>query len=729
MDPKTQRKLSNDIGLANDAAGKEPRRSKRSSRGIGGALRQMEIIQSIQTAPREPRNAETCRIKDTLSQQPENLFAPSKPSRKKGKGPQELIKDVEIPYIPPGPPSSVLPRKRPAGSEKSFGFYDGRDFSHPPFTQPERLSSCHPPSEQDDDDGVEGIAKGVASLSSEDEEMANSQCGEQFDSVQGARRHPETALVDGSDDEPEVLSKRRSTRRQVLDSDDINLHHEARADQAPSPVNLSSSWFQFSEDEDEDACRLLFAKAARSNGEQRNNVDVQAPLSEDKDHGSLFPHPRSELLPETTRSSTPSVNQRGNNANVQTRDGTAGRPDLKASKMPVQQGISKPISSKRPASPPTTIQRKVAKKCSTIASRGRGGSAVAARSRQVSEPHDNSDSEASHDVLFKHHSRNGVPRAPDPVYLDSLASKSQTDGGTGASVAVQNLNTNEVQHSVKTEPRTSTNNDPTTLKFYDTMWKAILNRAKLLSRLDAVIGNAFPERHVYINQKVYEFITQAIAELKEDGVQPDESFLRKHQHHMSDLLFEDLGTYRSDFKKIARQVIVKHWDWEPSDFDDPQQLADHILELYNDLMEGTKYIHGDCDEEGKFDNFSSAALRDLCVTGYYIGKSSLAASFPDIFGKDLPPGALAFATTALTGALDEYSTGSFAAVKFRHEGYSKVNEQFLDMISNIENVPHRLRSLRRVLKNIAVQGCAKNPAIRTGVVATGGRRNFTAHLD
>ncbi|KIK14431.1 hypothetical protein PISMIDRAFT_17278 [Pisolithus microcarpus 441] len=204
--------------------------------------------------------------------------------------------------------------------------------------------------------------------------------------------------------------------------------------------------------------------------------------------------------------------------------------------MPVQQGISKPISSKRPTSPPTTIQWKVAKKCLTITSRGRGGSAIAAHSWQVSEPHDNSDSEASHDVLFKHHSCNGVPHAPDPVYLESLASKSQTEGGMGASVAVQNLNINEVQHSVKTEFHTGTNTDPTTLKFYNTMWKAILNCAKLLSHLDAVIGNAFPERHIYINQKVYEFITQAIAELKEDCVQPNESFLRKHQHHMSDLI-------------------------------------------------------------------------------------------------------------------------------------------------------------------------------------------------
>ncbi|KIK27360.1 hypothetical protein PISMIDRAFT_8195 [Pisolithus microcarpus 441] len=222
-----------------------------------------------------------------------------------------------------------------------------------------------------------------------------------------------------------------------------------------------------------------------------------------------------------------------------------------ASKIPVEQDISKPFSSKRPTSPPTTIQQKVPKRYSTIASCGHGGSAAAVCSRQVSEPHDDSDSEASHDVLFKHHSHNGVPHAPDPVYLESLASKSWTDRGMGAPVAIQNPNINEVQHSVKTKLRTGTNNDPMTLKFYDMMWKAILNRAKLLSRLDAVIGNAFPEQHVYINQKVHEFITQAIAELKEDGVQPNKSFLRKHQHHMSDLLFEDLGTYRSDFLKIA----------------------------------------------------------------------------------------------------------------------------------------------------------------------------------
>ena len=34
--------------------------------------------------------------------------------------------------------------------------------------------------------------------------------------------------------------------------------------------------------------------------------------------------------------------------------------------------------------------------------------------------------------------------------------------------------------------------------------------------------------------------------------------------------------FRSDFKKVARQVVAKHWDWEPHDLDDSQQLLEHV---------------------------------------------------------------------------------------------------------------------------------------------------------
>ena len=55
--------------------------------------------------------------------------------------------------------------------------------------------------------------------------------------------------------------------------------------------------------------------------------------------------------------------------------------------------------------------------------------------------------------------------------------------------------------------------------------------------------------------------------------------------------------FPSDSKKVARQVVTKHWDWEPHDLDDSQQLLEHVLELYNSITEETKYIHSDADTE------------------------------------------------------------------------------------------------------------------------------------
>ena len=53
-------------------------------------------------------------------------------------------------------------------------------------------------------------------------------------------------------------------------------------------------------------------------------------------------------------------------------------------------------------------------------------------------------------------------------------------------------------------------------------------------------------------------------------------------------LFEDLGTFWSD----AWQIVAKHWNLEPHDFDGHQQLVEHVLELYNELMEETKALSG-----------------------------------------------------------------------------------------------------------------------------------------
>ena len=140
MGPKP--KPTHNVELGNGVTGEAARRSTRSSRGIGGALRQLEHIQNHQIAPRVSQNEEARRIQGALDQQPKNLFAPSSKSRKMAKESEvrgtcyifdcKLTNNVKT--LIPAPPSPVLPRKQ-VSTQDSYGFYDNRDFSQPPFTQ------------------------------------------------------------------------------------------------------------------------------------------------------------------------------------------------------------------------------------------------------------------------------------------------------------------------------------------------------------------------------------------------------------------------------------------------------------------------------------------------------------------------------------------------------------------------------------------------------------------
>ena len=144
MGPKPKFTRNTD-GEENSATREALRRSSRSSRGIGGALRQLEFIQSHQTAPCIPQNKEACRIMGALGQQPKNVFAPSNKSRKAAKESEVCetlyVRDPKLTSIMkthhdiPAPSSPILPCKQVVSTENSYGFYDNRDFSQPPFTQ------------------------------------------------------------------------------------------------------------------------------------------------------------------------------------------------------------------------------------------------------------------------------------------------------------------------------------------------------------------------------------------------------------------------------------------------------------------------------------------------------------------------------------------------------------------------------------------------------------------
>ena len=130
--------------------------------------------------------------------------------------------------------------------------------------------------------------------------------------------------------------------------------------------------------------------------------------------------------------------------------------------------------------------------------RPHGGSTITAYSRQAQGLHANLDSDVPHDVMTKHHCCNSVPCAPDPDYLTL-----QVAGHSGPFTA-----DTDTKNTVGAKTCNANNGDPTTLKYYSPVWKAILNCARFLSRLDIVTDNVFPKRHVYLSSKPNEFISQ-----------------------------------------------------------------------------------------------------------------------------------------------------------------------------------------------------------------------------
>ena len=91
MDPKANPTCNTDV--KNGVPEEVLWRSTHNPQGVGGALRQLELIQSHQTAPRVPQNEEAQWIHGTLGQQPKNMFAPLNKSRK-------VVKESEVRGIP-----------------------------------------------------------------------------------------------------------------------------------------------------------------------------------------------------------------------------------------------------------------------------------------------------------------------------------------------------------------------------------------------------------------------------------------------------------------------------------------------------------------------------------------------------------------------------------------------------------------------------------------------------
>ncbi|KAG1856133.1 hypothetical protein F4604DRAFT_1685542 [Suillus subluteus] len=221
------------------------------------------------------------------------------------------------------------------------------------------------------------------------------------------------------------------------------------------------------------------------------------------------------------------------------------------------------------------------------------------------------------DVLDDHHARNRRPRIPDPDKLEHLhlAEPSEEEEVVVPRKRMQTV-------------KSTTQN----IRFYPPSWRDVLEAAKKKSCLGLLTSTA-SKCSDFLQTKAIKYILEMLDDFGSQGIGVNDGYWDEYKSDMAVLLWDDRATMRSEMKKVARPIVLAHYEILPHDIDDED----------------------DCErEDGSFLWDGVDAL----------GENALTKTFPDLFANAVPEGAVALAATALAAAIDEYKTGIYKQMKF-----------------------------------------------------------------
>ncbi|KAI6007021.1 hypothetical protein EDD15DRAFT_2358096 [Pisolithus albus] len=306
------------------------------------------------------------------------------------------------------------------------------------------------------------------------------------------------------------------------------------------------------------------------------------------------------------------------------------------------------------------------------------------------------------DILFEHHQRNGVPRAPDPARLDAVHSQSSGKQQAARSLR-QDSNTHITQSHFENEGGYESGSEggdgedqgeedvmdyscaykpAMKLKFYPPMWKKVLHIACMYCHFVTTV-NRFPDCMDIVED---EFGAEIL---------------------LQSIMYSDLGDLWLAVKKVARGALTETFDIKPVNALTEEDALAHVKSRYTQLHENSRLFHNFRDD-GTVENFGSTALTQTCVRAFYDGKMSLAPVFPEKFGRILPGGAHVFGATMLALALDEYADGYFQRKQVKSDDFETIYDKLCDLFDKVEDSRH-YDVLEARHKQIAMLGCSHNP--------------------
>ncbi|KAI5997506.1 hypothetical protein EDD15DRAFT_2364229 [Pisolithus albus] len=317
-----------------------------------------------------------------------------------------------------------------------------------------------------------------------------------------------------------------------------------------------------------------------------------------------------------------------------------------------------------------------------------GRQAVGARRDGIHETREaNQEPGIDYDVLGQHHSLNRRRRSPSPTYLNDVhrghtsqdrrpSKKTRPDAmSSGQQLAAEelmdadNAKANSGKGSARLgRARNTVVVKPTTLAFYPPLWTKLLDEAKARIRLYVATEEPFLRLETAVDGQCSEEIIELVVKYQEDRSELEAGFYPQYKRSMARMLFNDTQTFRSEIKKVAVRIVPIEYNLSaPQSATTERERLDAVKQKATALLEGAKFLRGECDSLGKASNFAHPALRNICLGVYYSNSVKSLRQYVE-FQHFVPYKALALAAAIVHSVLLTYERHGFSKAESLNVG-------------------------------------------------------------
>ncbi|KAI6037247.1 hypothetical protein BKA83DRAFT_32148, partial [Pisolithus microcarpus] len=156
------------------------------------------------------------------------------------------------------------------------------------------------------------------------------------------------------------------------------------------------------------------------------------------------------------------------------------------------------------------------------------------------------------------------------------------------------------------------------LAFYPPLWTKLLDEAKARIRLYVATEEPFLRLETAVDGQCSEEIIELVVKYQEDQSELEAGFYPQYKRSMARMLFNDTQTFRSEIKKVAVRIVPIEYNLSaPKSATTERERLDAVKQKATVLLEGAKFLRGECDSLGKASNFAHPALQNICLGVYY----------------------------------------------------------------------------------------------------------------